>query len=88
MLSKDKNFGSLKGRKFMQTELFESAFKFSGIGFALTSANGKCMKANRALSTILGYSEEELLTLDFMQVTHPDDLPADLLDHTPGWSQT
>lgn len=62
----------------MQTDLFESAFKCSGIGFALTSVDGKCIKANKALSDILGYSEQELLTLDFMQVTYPDDLPADL----------
>ncbi len=62
----------------MQTDLFESAFNCSGIGFALTSVDGKCIKANRALTTILGYTEPELLTLDFMQVTHPEDLPAEL----------
>ena len=41
----------------MQTDLFESAFNCSGIGFALTSGDGKCMKAYKALSNILGYSE-------------------------------
>ena len=63
---------------FMQTELFHSAFKFSPIGIALVSPEGKWLKVNDALLTLLGYSEEEFLSLDFLQMTHPEDLKADL----------
>ena len=38
------------------------------------------MQVNRSLCRILGYSEEELLDKTFMEITHPDDLEADL-DH-------
>lgn len=62
----------------MQTDLFQSAFKFSPIGIALVSPEGKWLKVNDALLQLLGYSEEEFLSLDFLQMTHPEDLKADL----------
>lgn len=57
---------------------FKSAFNYSPIGIALVSPQGKWLQVNRSMSSILGYSEEELLTLDFQTVTHPDDLAPDL----------
>ena len=62
----------------MQEDLFESAFTFSPIGMALVSPEGKWLKVNCALLKLLGYSEQELLSLDFLQMTHPEDLKADL----------
>jgi PAS domain S-box-containing protein len=62
----------------MQSELFESAFKFASIGMALVSPEGKWLKVNDAAITLFGYSEEELLSIDFRQITHPEDLKADL----------
>jgi PAS domain S-box-containing protein len=62
----------------MQTDLFESAFKFSPIGIALVSPEGKWLKVNDALLNLLGYGEDEFLTQDFLQMTHPEDLKADL----------
>ena len=62
----------------MQSELFESAFKFASIGMALVSPEGRWLKVNHAVTNLLGYSEDELLTIDFLQVTHPEDLNADL----------
>ena len=35
-------------------------------------------RVNQKLCEIVGYSEEELLKLTFQEMTHPDDLPADL----------
>ena len=58
----------------MQTEIFDSAFEFSAIGTALVSLEGKWLRVNRSLMTMLGYSQEELLQLTFQHVTHPDDL--------------
>lgn len=62
----------------MQSELFESAFKFSAIGLALVSPEGKWLKVNDGLLKMLGYTEAELLALDFLQMTHPEDLKTDL----------
>jgi diguanylate cyclase (GGDEF)-like protein/PAS domain S-box-containing protein len=55
-------------------ELFRSAFDHAAIGMALVSSNGSWRQVNRSLCDILGYTEEELLSTTFQQVTHPDDL--------------
>lgn len=62
----------------MQNDLFESAFKFASIGMALVSPEGKWLKVNQAILNLVGYTEDELLNLDFLQITHPEDLRADL----------
>lgn len=55
-------------------ERFRSAFDHAPIGIAIVSASGNWQKVNRALCNILGYSEEEFLTMDFQSVVYPDDL--------------
>jgi len=60
-------------------DMFRLAMEHSGIGMALIAKNGKWLKANQAICDILGYSENELLHIDFQTVTHPDDLQADLI---------
>ncbi|HIJ86419.1 MAG TPA: PAS domain S-box protein [Desulfuromonadales bacterium] len=57
---------------------FSGAFVYSPIGMALVSTEGKWLKANVSLCKMLGYSEEELLTRTFQDITHPDDLETDL----------
>jgi PAS domain S-box-containing protein/diguanylate cyclase (GGDEF)-like protein len=59
-------------------ESFSGAFEFAPIGMALVSPDGRWLKVNRALCDLVGYSEAELLTRTFQQVTHPEDLDADL----------
>lgn len=59
-------------------EKFKNAFQYSAIGMALVSLDGKWLKVNSKVSEILGYSEDELLKTTFQQITHPDDLNADL----------
>lgn len=58
--------------------IFESAFQYSGIGMALVSPEGKWLRVNGSLLSILGYSESELLAKTFQDITHPDDLELDL----------
>ncbi|HVF57372.1 MAG TPA: EAL domain-containing protein [Pyrinomonadaceae bacterium] len=53
---------------------FRSAFDHAAIGMALVSPKGKWLQVNRSLCELLGYSEEELLTTSFQELTHPDDL--------------
>jgi PAS domain S-box-containing protein len=61
--------------KYRESESkFRAAFEHSGIGMALVSFEGKWLKVNRRVCELLGYSEEELLSKTFMDITHPDDL--------------
>lgn len=59
-------------------EIFRSAMQHASTGMALISTTGKWLKVNHALCNMLGYSEEELLTIDFQTITHPEDLESDL----------
>lgn len=55
-----------------------SAFDHSATGMALVSLEGEFLKANIALCNITGYTCDELLTMNFTDVTHPDDQNEDL----------
>ena len=57
---------------------FRSAFEHAAHGIALVSPEGRWLKVNQALCTILGYTEAELLATDCQSITHPDDLSVSL----------
>ena len=57
---------------------FERAFSDAPIGMALVALEGRWMRVNRSLQIMLGYEEKELLGKTFQDITHPDDLDADL----------
>jgi diguanylate cyclase (GGDEF)-like protein/PAS domain S-box-containing protein len=57
---------------------FRSSFQDAAIGMALVATDGRWLQVNDALCQIVGYSEEELLEKTFQDITHPDDLQADL----------
>lgn len=57
---------------------FRHAMEYSAIGMALVSPAGKWLQVNKALCRLLGYQAHELLPLTFQQLTHPQDLDADL----------
>ena len=57
---------------------FELALEHSPIGMAVVGLDGTFLRTNRALRTMLGYSKRELGALTFQEITHPDDLGADL----------
>jgi two-component system sensor histidine kinase/response regulator len=59
-------------------ERFSGAFEHASIGVALVSPEGRWLKVNRALCDLVGYSEAELLTRTFQDITHPEDLETDL----------
>ena len=48
------------------------------IGMAVVSLGGYFVLVNRALCNIVGYEKEDLQHLTFQDITHPDDLNADL----------
>jgi len=53
-------------------ERWRSVFENSAIGVALTDLNGRFLATNHVYQTIVGYTEEELLALCFLDVTHED----------------
>lgn len=55
-----------------------SIFEHSSIGISLTNLDGRLIDINPALCKMLGYSREELLTMSFIDYTHPDYVAADL----------
>ncbi len=59
-------------------ERFTSAFEYAPIGMAIISLEGKWLKVNQSVTNILGYTEEELITKTFQDITHPEDLELDL----------
>src|SRR6202140_2525924 len=53
-------------------ERWRSVFENSAIGVALTDLNGRFLATNHVYQTIVGYTEEELHALRFLDVTHED----------------
>jgi len=59
-------------------ERFAGAFEHAPIGVALASPTGRWLKVNRALCRLVGYTEAELLTRSFQDITCPEDLADNL----------
>ena len=57
---------------------FRGSFESAATGMALEGTDGSFLRVNRSLCEILGYPERELLGKTFQEITHPDDLEADL----------
>ena len=59
-------------------ERFRLAFDEAPIGVALVAIDGRWLRVNRALCQIVGYPPEVMLQLGFQDITHPDDIGADI----------
>ncbi|MCL4294112.1 MAG: PAS domain S-box protein [Anaerolineae bacterium] len=57
---------------------FRRTFDQSPIGAAMVSLDYRFLRVNEALCQITGYTAAELISLSFPDITHPDDLAADL----------
>ena len=57
---------------------FKATFELAAVGIALLAPDGRWLRVNRKLCDIVGYSQAELLARTFQDITHPDDLDADL----------
>jgi PAS domain S-box-containing protein len=57
---------------------FRGSFEAAASGMALVAPDGRFLEVNRSLCDIVGYPADELLELTFQDITHPDDLEADL----------
>jgi PAS domain S-box-containing protein len=54
-------------------DLFRSIFENSTAGIAVVALDGRYLMVNPAFCRIFGYTAEELLEVDFFELTHPDD---------------
>ncbi|AKJ04446.1 Circadian input kinase A [Archangium gephyra] len=59
-------------------ERFRTAFEDAPIGMALVGLDGLFLNVNGSLCEIVGYSQKELLTKTFQDITWPEDLELDL----------
>lgn len=77
-------FRDASGRKQLEQTLRESEERFrvtcdlAGVGIAHMAPDGRFLRVNRKLCEMLGHDREELLQKMFQDITHPDDLGADL----------
>jgi PAS domain S-box-containing protein len=56
------------------TSLFEHTFDHAANGMALIAVDGRFLRVNGSLATLLGYTVDELMALDFQRITHHEDL--------------
>jgi PAS domain S-box-containing protein len=59
-------------------EVSRGTFEQAAVGLAHVDTDGHFLRVNDKLCAIVGYPREELLQLAFQDITHPDDLAADL----------
>jgi PAS domain S-box-containing protein len=59
-------------------ERFRSTFELAPVGIAHIAPDGHWLRLNRKACEILGHTQEELVTLTFRDVMHPDDLAKDV----------
>ena len=55
-------------------EKFRSAFESSSVGLNILGPNYEYLVVNKAFCDMVGYSEEELMSSHFRNITHPDDI--------------
>ncbi len=59
-------------------ERFRTSFNLGLIGMAITSPTKGIVEVNDRICEILGYEREELMQTTWAELTHPDDLSADI----------
>jgi PAS domain S-box-containing protein len=57
---------------------FRTIFENAAVGIARVAPDGRFLDVNQRLCQIVGYTREELLTMTFARITHPDDRETDL----------
>lgn len=61
-------------KKLEESSKAADTFFMMSVDMMIISSMDKFIKVNPAVSKILGYSEEELLSKNFLEFTHPDDI--------------
>ncbi|MGE0003729.1 MAG: PAS domain S-box protein [Candidatus Izemoplasmatales bacterium] len=61
----------------LDSSIFRTFFQESKIGLSITSLDGK-IRVNNAFCEMLGYSQEEIKSMRWQDITHPDDFQVSL----------
>ncbi len=80
-----KEFGKESGEGIRTEEalrenetMFRVAFEQAPVGMCLVNPDGRFLKVNGNICHMLGYSESELFSKTFQDITHPDDLDSSI----------
>ncbi len=57
---------------------FRATFEQAAVGIAHVAPDGHFLRLNQKFCDIVGYSQEEIMSKTFQEITHPDDLNRDL----------
>lgn len=57
---------------------WQRMFDQSPIGIAIVGLDGEWLKVNQTICELVGYTEVELLNMTFQDITHPQDVDADV----------
>jgi PAS domain-containing protein len=60
-------------------ERFRAIFDQGGIGIALGTLQGMILQTNAAYQGMVGYDADDLTSMNFVQITHPEDLEKELV---------
>lgn len=78
-VNRDITLLKLKEEKLQESELrFKKIYEEGPLGMAVVGSDFKFRAANNAYTQMFGYSEEELLTKTFIDITYPGDADKDL----------
>lgn len=76
---KDNTEKNTAERELLKSEReFRGIFEQAAVGICYLSLDGKFIKTNNKFCEIVGYTKEELINLNFKQITYPEDLEKDL----------
>jgi diguanylate cyclase (GGDEF)-like protein/PAS domain S-box-containing protein len=70
-------------RKRDSEELYRTTFENSPIGVSRLDLEGRWLQVNQQLCDITGYQPNEMLELNYQDITHPDDLGTEVARNQP-----
>ncbi|WP_051283714.1 PAS domain S-box protein [Desulforegula conservatrix] len=77
-LEKEQENQKTKNALIESQQHFRTIFDQAAVGICYVDLSGKFLKVNNRFCEITAYTEEELYNITFKEITHPDDLGADL----------
>lgn len=77
-LEKEQENQKTKNALLESQKHFRSIFDQAAVGICYVDLSGRFLKVNNRFCEITTYTEKELLNITFKEITHPDDLGADL----------
>jgi len=76
----EQSIRDLEARLRKSEERFRATFEQAAVGITHVSPEGRFLRINDKFCDIVGYTRDEMLARTFQDITHPDDIDADI-DH-------